>query len=69
MFFIISLYIYNWYHCRGENKVLDLGAGRAHSLGNLGALMIICGPYSRNVKYFSIFCVLTPEISRGLSGP
>ena len=38
-------------------------------LSDLGALMTICGPYCRNVKYFIIFHVLTPEISKGLWGP
>ena len=53
---------------KGGLRFFDLGASRAPSLSNLGALVRICRPYYRNVKYFFSFYVLTPEISMGLSG-
>ena len=43
---------------RGEIRFLVLEASRAPSLGNSGALIIICGPWFRNVKYLFICCVL-----------
>ena len=45
---------------RGENNDFDLGASRAPSLSNLGALTTICGPYCSNVKYFSHFLCFEP---------
>ena len=56
-----------FFTCCAEVPVL--GASRAPSHGNLGALIRICGPWFRNVKYLFIFYVLTLEVSRGLSGP
>ena len=42
---------------------------RDPSRSYLEALKFICGPYCRNVKYFFIYYVLTPDISRGSPAP
>ena len=57
------------YHLTGlKIRFLFLGASRAPSLSNLGALIRIYGPWCRNVTFHFIVYVLAPEISRGLSG-
>ena len=50
-------------------KFIFIGASRAPSLMNLGALIEICWLCCRNVNTFFNFYVLTPEISRGLLSP
>ena len=50
-------------------KFIFVGASRAPSLRHLGALIRTCGLCCRNVNRFVNVYVLTPEISRSLSGP